>query len=61
MNLEENILLQIGQSYRSISDSFSHVSHFFSTFKPILAMMLCNEVNTQRFKYRAVTEFFIVA
>lgn len=29
MNLEEDILLQIGQNYRSISDSFSHVSHFF--------------------------------
>lgn len=59
MNLEEDTLLQTGQSYQRISDSFSNVSLFFPAFKPIL--VLCNEVNTQRFKYRAVTKFFIVA
>ena len=47
MNLEEDILWQTGQSYWSISDSSSRVSHFFSTFKPILVLVLCNQVNTQ--------------
>lgn len=30
MNLEEDTLLQTGQSYQRISDSFSNVSLFFS-------------------------------